>query len=66
MSVRFETLPVDKNRTRVWLNSQLVGEIRRVEGGYRYVPKGQPEERGGTIFRSESACRRSVTGGDEE
>lgn len=67
MSVRFETLPANKAVTRVWLNSQLVGEVRRVEGGYQYVPRSSSgTKHAGPVFTSESACRRSITGGDEE
>lgn len=42
----------------VRLDGRVVGEIRPVEGGWQYVPKGAKE--GGEIFVTLGGCQRSL------
>lgn len=49
------------NRTLVdvYLDNTLVGNIKRVPGGYQYFSKGQQE--GGEVFASLQQCKNSLT-----
>jgi len=44
----------------VKLAGKVVGEIRVIEGGYQYFPKGQKE--GGAWFSNLSHCKRDIEG----
>jgi len=46
--------------TVVLLDDKQVGEICRVEGGYRYYPKGK--RNGGELFETREACKKDVAG----
>ena len=46
----------------VSLGKQMVGEIRKVDGGYQYFPKGQ--RTGGEVFQTVSQVVKSL--GPEE
>ena len=54
--------PCEKEPLIVSLDGRLVGEIRKVTGGYQYFPKGA--KKGGEIFRSVGDVKRSLS--DEE
>lgn len=43
---------------KVLLEGKIVGEIRSVEGGYQYFPKGQKE--GGEVFASIFLVKHSI------
>lgn len=42
----------------VKLYGKIVGDIRKVAGGYQYFPKGQKE--GGTVCTSLASCKREL------
>lgn len=46
------------NSTDVNLDNKLVGEIRRVDGGYQYFPLNHEE--GGEIFPTLKKCKESL------
>ena len=48
----------DKEPLRVRLDGKICGEIRRVEGGFQYFPKGRKE--GGEIFPSVLEVQKSL------
>lgn len=43
---------------RVRINNKLIGEIKKVETGWQYFPKGKKE--GGEIFKDVRECKRSL------
>jgi len=51
--------PCSREPLKVRVDGRIVGEIRKVEGGFQYFPKGQ--KTGGEIFKSVSAVQRSLT-----
>lgn len=46
---------------KVRLDYEVCGEIRKVDGGYQYFPKGNNE--GGEIFKTVVAVQRDLKGG---
>jgi len=46
----------------VRMDGRIVGEIRRVDGGYQYFPKGSSKGNGGEIFPTVAAVQRSIGG----
>lgn len=48
----------EKEPLQVRLDGRIIGEIRKVEGGYQYVPKGQ--KTGGDILPTVNAVQRSL------
>jgi len=50
--------PINANTIAVLLENKRVGEIRTVEGGFQYFPKGQ--RKGGEVFPSLAACKQSL------
>jgi len=47
-------------KIKVLLDGRVVGEIRKVNGGYQYFPKGQKV--GGEVFQSWGQVQRSLSG----
>jgi hypothetical protein len=47
-----------KEPLKVQLDGRVIGEIRKVEGGYQYFPKGQ--KTGGEIFKSVTEVQSSL------
>jgi len=43
---------------KVFLDKKHVGNIRNVEGGYQYFPKGHKE--GGEVFKTMFDCKNSL------
>lgn len=50
-----------KGPLKVRLDGRLVGEIRKVEGGFRYFPKGAGQDGGGEVFPTVTAVQKSLT-----
>jgi len=50
--------PINAKTIAVLLDDRRVGEIRTVEGGFQYFPKGQ--RTGGEVFPSLAACKQSL------
>lgn len=53
---------IDPKTIHVLLDGKRVGEIRSVEGGFQYFPKGQ--KKGGEVFQTLIDCKKSLS--DEE
>ena len=49
-----------KDSSKVYLEGKLIGNIKPVTGGYRYVPKGQKTANGGEIFKSVEAVKTTL------
>lgn len=49
-----------KEPLKVRLDGRICGEIRKVEGGFQYFPKG--EKVGGEVFATVTAVQRSLRG----
>lgn len=48
------------NSDGVYLDGKKVGEIKEVDRGWQYFPKGQKD--GGEVFKNISDCRDSLSG----
>lgn len=51
--------PCSKGPLVVRLDGKVCGEIRKVEGGFQYFPKGQ--KTGGQVFKTVSKVQRSLS-----
>jgi len=49
---------IDPKTIHVLLENKRIGEIRSVEGGFQYFPKGQ--KKGGEVFPTLAACKQSL------
>ena len=49
-----------KEPLKVRLDGKIVGEIRKVENGYQYFPKGAGKEAGGQVFGSVREVQKSL------
>jgi hypothetical protein len=62
MQITYKKVARNKTCTEIYeqvrLDGPLVGEIRKVKGGFQYFPKGQKE--GGEIFKTKQAVYRSL------
>jgi len=50
--------PINATTIAVLLENKRVGEIRKVEDGFQYFPKGQ--RKGGEVFPTVAACKQSL------
>lgn len=48
----------ERESIKVRMDGRIVGEIRKVEGGYQYFPKGQAA--GGSVFPTVQAVQASL------
>jgi hypothetical protein len=51
-------------KIRVRLDGKLTGEIRQVEGGFQYFPKGGGKGYAGELFKSVSQVQANIEGDD--
>jgi len=49
---------IDPKTIHVLLENKRIGEIRTVDGGFQYFPKGQ--KKGGDVFPTLAACKQSL------
>ena len=49
-----------KGVLKVRLAGKIVGEIRKVENGYQYLPKGAGKKAGGQVFGSVREVQKSL------
>ena len=66
MNITYRMYPNSRSSTAacVYLNGKIVGDIKRVAGGYQYVPAGQDKPNGikGEVFESFNECWEDVSG----
>lgn len=61
MTISYKPMPntkPGKGAIKVYLGKSPVGEIRQVEGGHQYFPKGQKE--GGEVFATVAQVKASL------
>ena len=56
--ITYQTTTAPKFKMKVYLDKKLTGEIRRVEGGYQYFPKGS--KTGGEISPQITRIRQTL------